>query len=70
MSQVDGRRRARMMSIREVAEFFGVSQKTVRRWIESGQLGAHRLGRQWRIAIEEIERFLATRNIWQRRLVA
>jgi excisionase family DNA binding protein len=64
MSQVaDRSRRSRMMSIRELAEFFGVSEKTVRRWIESGQLEAHRLGRQWRIAPEEIERFLATRKI-------
>ena len=71
MSQVaDRSRRSRMMSIREVAEFFGVSEKTVRRWIQSGQLEAHQLGRQWRIAPEEIERFLATRRIWQRRLVA
>ena len=64
MSQTaDRSRRSRMMSIREVAEFFGVSQKTVRRWIESGQLEAHQLGRQWRIAPEEIERFLVTRRI-------
>lgn len=70
MSQIEDRsRRGHMMCIREVAEFFGVSEKTVRRLIETGQLGAHRLGRQWRIAPEEIERFLATRSIWQRRLV-
>jgi excisionase family DNA binding protein len=70
MSQIGDRsRRGRMRSIREVAELFGVSEKSIRRWIETGQLGAHRLGRQWRIAPEEIERFLATRSIWQRRLV-
>lgn len=34
MSQVaDRSKRSRMMSIREVADFFGVSEKTVRRWI-------------------------------------
>ena len=63
MSQVTDRSQStRMRSIREAAEFFGVSEKTVRRWIESGQLEAHQLGRQWRIAPEEIERFLATRR--------
>jgi excisionase family DNA binding protein len=70
MSQIEDRSpRSRMRSIREIAEFFGVSEKTVRRWIETGQLGAHRLGGQWRIAPEEVERFLATRSIWQRRVV-
>ncbi len=51
-----------MSSIREAADFFGVSEETVRRWIDSGQLDAHQLGRQWRIAPEDIERFLATRR--------
>lgn len=60
----------RMLSICETAEFFLVSEKTVRRWIGSGQLLAHQLGRQWRIAPDEIERFLATRASWQRRLVS
>lgn len=59
-----------MLSIRETADFFRVSEKTVRRWISSGQLVAHQLGRQWRIAPEEIERFLLTRSSWQRRLVS
>ena len=63
-------RQSRMMSIRELAKFFGVSEKTVRRWIESGQLEAHQLGRQWRIAPEEIERFLSARRAWQHRAVA
>jgi excisionase family DNA binding protein len=56
-----------MITKRQAAEFFGVSEKTVGRWIASGELHAHRLGRQWRIAPEEVERFLATRAIWQRR---
>jgi excisionase family DNA binding protein len=65
----DRSRPARMISIRQAAQFFGVSEKTVSRWIASGALHAHKRGRQWRIAPEEIERFLATRAIWQRRFV-
>ena len=60
---------SRMISIYEAARYFSVSEKTVHRWIDAGQLDAHQLGRQWRIAPEEVERFLATRRIWQRRLV-
>ena len=56
-----------MLSKRQAAEFFGVSEKTVGRWIAGRELRAHLLGRQWRIAPDEVERFLATRAIWQRR---
>ena len=55
----------RLLSIKETAAYFRISEKTVRRWITSGQLHAHHLGRQWRIAPDEIERFLATRASWQ-----
>jgi excisionase family DNA binding protein len=31
-------------SIRQAAEFHGVDQKTIRRWIAQGRLSAHRVG--------------------------
>jgi excisionase family DNA binding protein len=31
-------------SIRQAADFHGVDQKTIRRWIAQGRLGAHRVG--------------------------
>lgn len=45
-------------SVRETAEHLGVHEKTIRRWIASGLMPAHRLGRQWRIARADLERFL------------
>ena len=48
---------ARLLSIREVAEYCAVSDKTVRRWIDRKQLRAHQLGRQWRIAPDDLETF-------------
>jgi excisionase family DNA binding protein len=63
-------RAARLLSIQEVAEYCAVSDKTVRRWIDRKQLRAHRLGRQWRIAPEDLESFLLTRASWQRRFVS
>lgn len=65
----DRNRPSPMISKRQAAEFFLVSEKTVGRWISSGESHAHRLGRQWRIAPEEVDRFLATRATWQRRFV-
>ena len=49
-------------TISEVATHLGVSTKTVRRWIHSGELAAFQVGRQWRIAPDDLDRFL-----WQRR---
>jgi excisionase family DNA binding protein len=60
----------RLLSIGEVAEYCAVSEKTVRRWIDSKQLRALRLGRQWRIAPEDLESFLLTRASWRRRFVS
>ncbi len=51
----------RLLTIPEVAELLQVSTKTVRRMIASGDLPAHRLGRQWRIGPAELERFLRSK---------
>lgn len=40
----------------EAADAFGVRRLTVYRWIKAGRLHAARIGRQWRITGEEIER--------------
>lgn len=52
--RIAGRGRA-YMSIDEVAEYFGISARTVRRMILSRDLSANRIGRQWRIPIADIE---------------
>jgi excisionase family DNA binding protein len=63
-------RAARLLSIGKVAAYCAVSEKTVRRWIDREELRAHQLGRQWRIAPEDLESFLLTRASWQRRFIA
>jgi|APSaa5957512535_1039671.scaffolds.fasta_scaffold396958_1 excisionase family DNA binding protein len=49
-----------LLSIAQVAERLGISDKTVRRWIKSGDLIAHRLGAQWRISEADLSLFLQT----------
>ena len=58
--------RRRLLTIYEAAEFMTVSTKTIRRWIEAGELRAHKLGRQWRIAPDDMEHFLVSRATGQR----
>lgn len=50
-----------LLTITDVAERCRVSTKTVRRWIERGELAAFRLGRQWRISERDLKRFLHDR---------
>lgn len=42
----------------EVAELLAVTPRTIRTWIELGELNAVKLRRQWRIPASEIERAL------------
>jgi len=45
-----------------VAEVLSVSDRTVRRWIDRGELVAHRFGRNVRIAETDLKAFLALRR--------
>jgi excisionase family DNA binding protein len=52
----------RFFSISHTAEQLDVSTKTVRRWIETGQLHVHRFGRRVRIADDDLAAFIALRR--------
>ena len=50
-----------LLTIRDVAKRCRVDEKTVRRWIDRGELAAHKLGRQWRISERDLRKFLNDR---------
>jgi len=52
-----------LLTITEVAEACQVSERTVRRWLKSGDLVGHLLGRQWRITPTDYETFLKLRRM-------
>ena len=47
----------RLLTIKEVAKYLRVSERSVNRYIESGRLRASRIG-QWRIKESDLEKFL------------
>ncbi len=49
------------LTVHEVAQRFGVADKTVRRWLSEGSLKGVRFGRwgYWRIPVAEVERVMA-----------
>lgn len=44
--------------VREVAELLKIGEVTVRHWIRGGDLRAIDVGREWRIAPDDLEDFL------------
>jgi len=50
-----------LLTIKETALALKVSEKTVRRWIETGELAAAKLGSQWRICLKDLEMFIFKR---------
>lgn len=49
----------RYFSIKEVAEIYGVSTKTVRRYISAGKLRAEKFGATWKISKSALDDFVA-----------
>jgi excisionase family DNA binding protein len=52
----------RLLTVQQVAEICGISPKTVRRWIASGELHVYRLGRQLRVSPSDLAAFLKLRQ--------
>ena len=52
-----------LATITQVADRLQVSERTIRRWIIVGDLVGHLLGRQWRIAPEDLRAFLKMRRM-------
>ena len=46
------------MTTHEIAELLKVSEATVRTWIHGGELRAVRFGREFRVAVKDLEAFV------------
>jgi excisionase family DNA binding protein len=51
-----------LYSVKDTAKHLGVSEKTIRRWIEDGDLHFHRIGRQLRISEDDLATFIKSRR--------
>ncbi|HYA45077.1 MAG TPA: helix-turn-helix domain-containing protein [Acidimicrobiales bacterium] len=57
----EARSRSRYVTVAEVADLLRVSNMTVYRLVQAGELPAVRVGRSYRIREEDIDRFIAGR---------
>lgn len=53
----------RLLTVGEVADVMRVSNMTVYRLIKSGQIGAIRVGKNYRIRESEVDRYLQERSV-------
>jgi excisionase family DNA binding protein len=51
-----------VVSANEAAQRFGLSEKTVRRWIKSGRLTADKHGRAYRVSLSELAAVIGREN--------
>lgn len=49
----------------KLAKFFGVSRKTIWKWCESGKLPAFKIGKEWKVRVEDLQK-LITRKVRSR----
>ena len=50
-----------MLTTHEVSELLKVSESTVRGWIHDRELRAVKLGREYRVAVKDLEAFVSER---------
>ena len=47
-----------LMTLHDVAAKLQVKEETIRHWIRDGKLRAINLGKEWRVAVVDLEQFL------------
>lgn len=55
MEQIQVSTHERWLSVDEIAQHLGVSKVSIYRWAESGEMPAHKVGRQWKFKATEVD---------------
>ena len=48
----------RWFSVEEIAAHLGVSRESIYRWAEHGKMPAHKVGRQWKFWVNEVNEWV------------
>lgn len=51
------------ISVAQVAEYIGVSQEIIYRWIKERSMPAHRIGKFWKFRLEEVDRWIFSGDV-------
>ncbi len=50
----------RWLSVEEIATHLGVSKETIYRWVDKKKIPAHKVGRQWKFKVSEVDSWVTT----------
>jgi excisionase family DNA binding protein len=48
------------LTVEQVAAHLNIATVTIYRWIEAGKIPCHKVGRQWRFKISEVDEWIRT----------
>jgi excisionase family DNA binding protein len=48
----------KILSVEELAKFFGVSDQTIWRWCKSGKVPAFKIGSQWKVRQSDLNKII------------
>ena len=48
----------RWLSVEEIAAHLGVSKETIYRWLDTGKVPSHRVGRLWKFKASEVDEWV------------
>lgn len=51
------------VSLEEVSEYLGVNKDTVRNWIKKTDIPAHKIGRQWKFKLSEVDEWVKVARV-------
>lgn len=48
----------RWLTVEQISDHLQVSKETIYRWLDKGHIPAHKIGRQWRFQIDEVDEWI------------
>ena len=46
------------LNLEELSKYLGVNKDTIRKWIKKSAIPAHKIGRQWKFKMSEIDEWI------------
>ena len=59
----------RWLSVEEIADHLGVSKETIYRWVEKQKIPAHKVGRQWKFKVSDVDKWVTDGGSTEEKLI-
>ena len=59
---MDTKRVEPWVCLEKLAEYLGVNKDTIRNWIKKTDIPAHKIGRQWKFKLSEVDEWIKSGN--------